>query len=281
MLRRSFLASLPAACLAAPAASSKVHVGCQTNAWNIDPGNIESFFNVLSTIQRIGFEGFETGFRNLQPQFGDPQKARERIKESGLRFFGIHVFLKSYDPRTAVGPYDLLTSVADGGKALGAERLIVSGASTPEPEALTRKAKALNRIGEYSRARGLALAYHNHGPEFSNNYAQIEGLLRETDPALFHLVVDAGHVLRAGANPVDFFNRHSDRIVGFHLRDSKNGKEAPLGEGDYQWKPLAEAIRNKNWRGWLLSEEERVTGEKPGEAATRPAREAIRRIFGP
>ena len=35
-----------------------------------------------------------------------------------------------------------------------------------------------------------------------------------------------------------------------------------------------------NWNGWLLAEEERLSGEKPGETATRPARETIRRIFG-
>jgi len=42
----------------------------------------------------------------------------------------------------------------------------------------------------------------------------------------------------------------------------------------------AAAIRAANWSGWLLAEEERLSGEKPGETAARPARETIHRIFG-
>ena len=40
------------------------------------------------------------------------------------------------------------------------------------------------------------------------------------------------------------------------------------------------ACAHAKWTGWVLAEEERLSGEKPGEAAIRPAREAIRRIFG-
>jgi inosose dehydratase len=259
---------------------AKLRVGCQTNAWSIEPENLDSLLHALEVIKQIGFEGFETGFRNLQDQFAQPAAARESLKRSGLRFFGIHIFLLSYDEQTSIAPWDLLKQVADGGAALGAERLIVSGASTPNPAPLSRKAEALNRIGRYCHEKGLGFGYHNHQAEFQRDGFQIQGLLRETDAATVHLVVDAGHAVEGGANIAEFFAANSRRIDGLHLRDARAGQEVPLGTGDYDWRPLAAAIRTANWNGWLLAEEERLSGEKPGETATRPARETIRRVFG-
>jgi inosose dehydratase len=279
MSRRVLLIGAPTAALAAKSGAT-AHVGCQTNAWPIEPKDLSSLLHVLGVMKQIGFEGFETGFRNLQDQFAQPADARAFLKKSALRFFGIHIFLLSYDKQTSIAPWDLLKQVADGGASLGAERLIVSGASTPDPAALSRKAEALNRIGKYCREKSLGFGYHNHHVEFQQNGFQIQGLLRETDPETIHLVVDAGHAVEGGANIAEFFTANSRRIDGMHLRDARAGQEVPLGQGHYDWHPLATAIRAANWNGWLLAEEERLSGEKPGETAARPARETIRRVFG-
>jgi sugar phosphate isomerase/epimerase len=274
--RRSLLLGLPALARA----EGKVHVGSQTNAWPIDPKNLNSLTDVLATLKRLEFEGFETGFRNLQPHFERPKEVRARLHDSGLRFFGIHIFLLAYDPQTSIAPWELLQSVADGGAALGAERLIISGASTPDPAALGRKAKAMDRIAKYCRDKGLKFGYHNHDAEFRENGKQIEELLHQTDAALVHLVLDAGHALEGGAKVSGFFAKYSGRIDGMHFRDARQHKEVPLGQGEYDWRPLAAAVQSADWDGWVLTEEERLSGEKPGEAAIRPAREAIRRLFG-
>ena len=65
-----------------------------------------------------------------------------------------------------IAPFELLREVADGGAGLGAERLIVSGGSTPEAAALSRKVGGINRIARYCHEKGLRFAYHNHGAEF-------------------------------------------------------------------------------------------------------------------
>jgi inosose dehydratase len=125
----------------------------------------------------------------------------------------------------------------------------------------------------------MKLGYHNHDAEFRENGRQIEALLRETDPALLRLILDAGHAQEGGAHVAEFFTEHAGRIDGIHLRDARQGNEVPLGQGDYDWRPLAAAVVSAKWDGWVLAEEERLSGEKPGEAAIRPAREAIRRVF--
>ena len=62
-----------------PRLNSGVRLGAQTNAWTIDPLNLDSFLAVLSDIKRIGYAGFETGFSNLSHQFDAPKEARQKI----------------------------------------------------------------------------------------------------------------------------------------------------------------------------------------------------------
>ena len=292
--RRTFLAALPLGAMSVPAllASPKkagVKFGCQTNAWRIDPRDFSQVLNVLTTLKELGFDGFETGFRNLQPQFGNIAAARAQIEKIGLQFFGCHIFLDKYDDQTQTAPMDLVKTIADGAAAFGAQRLILSGGGLikdgkVEAEAVKRKAAGLNAAAQYCQSKGLKLAYHNHGPEFQNNGLEIEGLYKHTDPALVDFLTDCGWAWRGGINVPAFFARHHKRMIGLHLRDFKgdfkSDVQLPLGQGDFPLSQLASVIKQVNWQGWVLNEEERLNGDKPGAAAVAPAKAALDKVFG-
>jgi sugar phosphate isomerase/epimerase len=184
---------------------------------------------------------------------------------------------------------DLIKTVADSAAALGAQRLILSGAGLIKDgkvaaDALQRKAAGLNVAAKYCQAKGLRLAYHNHGPEFQNGGLEIEGLYKHTDPALVDFLIDCGWAWRGGMNVPEFFARHHKRIIGLHLRDFKgdfkSDVQVPLGQGDFPLRQLADVIKKVKWQGWVLNEEERLSGEKPGEAAVAPARATLKKFFG-
>ncbi len=261
-------------------AQAKPRAGCQTNAWRIDPNNLDSLTAVLARIQHHGYEGYETGFRNLQPHFENAAATRRALEKHNLEFLGCHIFLLEYDKDTAIAPADLIEQVIRGAAALGAKRLILSGASVRTTASLNRKAAALNATGKLARRHGLQLAYHNHDKEFLQGGEEIESMLRITDGDLLHLVMDAGHAWLAKADVPAFFRRHSARIDGMHLRDFRNDSQVPLGEGVNDLRPLAAAIGEKQWTGWLINEEERLNDGRPGDAAVEPARRHVRKIFG-
>ena len=281
--RRSFLQALTATAITVRSTLagefSKVKLGAQTNAWPIKPGDLSQLFDVLSKIKAYGFQGFETGFANLRAQFPSPADARQRIEDTGLEFFGIHIFLPQYDAETHVAPATLYEEVARGGAKLGAQRLILSGAPASDEAALTKKTEALNRAGRFAKSVGMRMvAYHNHAPEFANNGAEILGLVRNTNPSEVGLLLDAGHAYEAKADIPHFFEMHHRRIIGLHVRDYKNGEQVPLGSGTFPLRELAAAIDRANWQGWILCEEERLNA-KPGDAAMRPARNALFHVF--
>src|SRR5215470_726176 len=93
---------------------AKVHPGCQTNAWRIDANNFNSLLTVLDRIHYYGYEGFETGFRNVQSQFYNAASVRKAIEAHMLEFLGCHIFLLEYDKATSVAPTDLSDTVLAG-----------------------------------------------------------------------------------------------------------------------------------------------------------------------
>jgi sugar phosphate isomerase/epimerase len=275
--RRGFVGAAGATLLA----KSQVRVGCQTNAWRIDPKNFDSLLGVLDKLQKYGYQGYETGYRNVEGRFDRIAETRAALEKRGMEFLGCHIFLLQYDPSTLIAPADLIDRVVDGAAKLGAKRLILSGAAAKQDKAaLRRKAAALNAVGKKCKAKKLQLAYHNHDLEFLHKAEEMEEMLRLTDGETVHLMMDAGHAFHAGANIVQFFEQHSARIDGLHLRDFVKDEQVPLGQGTFDLKPLAEAIRRKRWTGWVINEEERLNDVKPGDTAVAPARQHLRKVFG-
>jgi len=292
MNRRQVLQTLSSIAVAAAAGrafalggsvtQANIQLGAQTNAWAIDPKNLDSFFSVLSQIKQVGYAGFETGFFNLINQFDSPKEAADRIAATSLTFFGIHIAIPfdKNDPATHLPPTTLYERVARGGRALGAQRLIFSGAPSVTEDDVKRKVDALNTAGRFAKSLGLGFAYHNHWWEFQSKVNEIETLYADTDPSAVSFLLDAGHAFRGGANVPDFLRRHSQRIVALHLRDYKNGHLVPLGQGTFPLAEVAAALRQIRWKGWAINEEEREDATKGELSFIEPAYQALHQAFG-
>jgi inosose dehydratase len=258
-----------------------IQFGAQTNAWAIDPKNLDSFFDVLGQIKRVGYAGFETGFFNLKNHFASPKDAAQRIAATGLVFYGIHVFIPfdKVDPATLLPALSIYEQAAQGGKALGAQRLILSGAPAVTEQDLDRKIRALNTAGKFADNLGLGFAYHNHWGEFQSKIDEIETLYQRTNPSVVSFLLDAGHAWHGGANVPEFLRKHSQRIVGIHLRDAKDGHPVPLGEGTFPLAEVAATLKELRWQGWVINEEEREDGTKAGLRFIEPAFKAMQGAF--
>ena len=258
-----------------------IRFGVQLNAFPIDPKRFETFLDTLGQVKQIGYQGFESSFRNVSEQFAAPEKARRAIARTGLTFFGIHVFLPTemYDAATAIAPPSVYEPIVHGGVALGAKHLILSGAPAADAAQLKRKIAALNAAGRYARGAGITAAYHNHWPEFESKIGEIEALYTLTDPSLVSFVLDAGHAFRGGANVPEFIRAHAGRIIGFHLRDYKNGRLVSLGRGTFPLAQVASTIKQIGWKGWVENEEEREDLSKTGMEVIAPAYKALKEAF--
>ena len=263
-----------------------IRFGVQLNAFPIDPKRFETFTATLAQVKQIGYQGFEAGFRFVSEQFAAPEMARRSIERTGLTFFGIHIFFPDnlYDQTTRIAAASVYEPVARGGAALSAKHLILSGASAQNADQLKAKIEALNTAGRFALSTGLTAAYHNHWWEFESKIGEpqkteIEALYTQTDPELVHFVLDAGHAYHGGADVPAFIRAHSQRIIGFHLRDFKNDQYVELGTGDFPLHQVAATIEQIGWKGWVENEEERADHSQAGVKVIAPAYKAMREAF--
>jgi len=260
---------------------SGIRFGVQLNAFPIDPQNFQSLLDTLAVAKKVGYEGFECSYLNVQAHFGDPQPARRKIGQSGLAFFGVHIFMDTpmYDRATCVAPASVYEPVALGGAALAAKYLILSGAPAADAEQLQQKIAGLNAAGAYCKQAGLGLAYHNHALEFTSTIHEIETLYMQCDPKLVSFLLDAGHAYEGGADVPAFLRRHWQRIVGIHLRDIMDGRLVSLGQGTFPLAAVAFTLKDVRWKGWMETEEEREDHSKRGLEVIAPAYQAMKEAF--
>lgn len=263
--------------LQAPAA--RVLFGAQTNAFAIQPTRFDTFLDALSQIRSLGYDGFETGFINLRSQAKNLPAARKQIEASGLTFLGIHIFLPEYDPQTNIAPRAFYETVGHHGADTGAQRLILSGAPAVTPDEVKRKADALNAAGDFAATLGLKLAYHNHWWEAKYHALELEVLYAGTDPAKVSFLMDIGHASRTDLDLPSFVQKHASRLTGLHFRDFVNGKQVPLGQGEFPLKQVAGALKQVNWQGWVINEEEREGGTKLGRAVLETSLQSLKGEF--
>ena len=262
---------------------SSIRVGAQTNAYAIQPNEPSSFIAALEQLRGIGFEGFETGFRNVAAFFAAPEETRSKIAALGLTFFGVHIFMQrsAYDPQTLIAPRSVYEPIARGGKALGAQNVIVSGAPALSAEQLQTKVAGLDAAGRYCQDKGIGFAYHNEEPDSGSQLNELDVLYAKTSPSHVRFVLDAGHLFNVGGDVVAFIRLYHSRIVGLHLRDYKNRQQVVLGSGDLPLRQIGQTLHAMNWSGWVEAEEERLDGVKHGDSYLRPAYAALKEAFLP
>jgi inosose dehydratase len=145
---------------------------------------------------------------------------------------------------------------------------------------------------------------HHHAGTFLETPSEIDRLLEETDPTLVNLLLDTGHAVFGGDDPLDLVRRHGDRIRYVHLKDVRGdelqrvredgivmseawarGVFCPLGEGVVDFPRLVEGLRGRGYDGWLIVEQDVVPDAAgrlvpdPGTSA-RQSREYLREHVG-
>ena len=294
--RRTFLAKLggiglgittliQTGCSAVPKMMART--ACQTNAWPISNG-MEGLVPVLETIKSLGFQGYETSFRNVQEAFSNPEPARAKLEATGLEFVGMHIAGPSlYEPETSIPSFAFLKEMADGASVLGAEYLILSGRGVAldgqlDRAALERKTDALLKIGEYCQSKGVKLTYHHHVDDFLLGGAELDDILERSDPDLFSVWLCTNSAIEAEVDLVDYFLHRHERIAGIHVKDTRDDRQVILGQGVLDGAALAEKLQKAAWSGWLLVEEERGRYRKewPGTPAVKEARQHMKQVFG-
>lgn len=175
--------------------------------------------------------------------------------------------------------------------ARGLTRRQVSGHVQPE-DAMTdaefaQFASTLNKVGEITLRYGVRSCFHNHVGSVIETREEIDRLFALVDPALVFQGPDIGHLVWAGADPLQFCRDYANAIKTVHIKDiapdvlargvaeawdygtfSDHGIFAELGEGCVDFPALFDVLFANGFSGWVIVETDRTTKPTALESAT-------------
>jgi len=260
-------------------------------------GKAAGFKQVLDEIRETGYKGTELGDWGFMPVV--PSELRKELDKRSLSMVGAFVpaFLKDMSKHatgaeTAVktaklmadaGFPDAFIVLADENGSVK-ERTSNAGRVTSSM-GLTKKewkvfAKGADLVAREVKARtGLRTVFHHHCAGYVETPGEIDKLLSLTDPSLVGLVLDMGHYMFGGGDPLQAMKKHKNRIWHIHFKDCHpeiagksrkegwdyfksvaNGVFCELGKGSVNFRAIVKELHKWNYSGWIVVEQDVLPG---------------------
>ena len=132
----------------------------------------------------------------------------------------------------------------------------------------------LNQLAKYTLSHGMQLAYHHHMGTIVQIEEEVDKLMAMTNKDL-GLVLDTGHLIYAGSDPLKVYEKYSDRVLHIHCKDVRgaalddslkadssflnsvlNGVFTVPGDGDFDFPGLFKMVSDNEYSGWIVVEAE-------------------------
>jgi inosose dehydratase len=151
-------------------------------------------------------------------------------------------------------------------------------------EELKTQAAALKRLGAGLKEIGLRLGIHHHTPEMRNGAREFHSNFKLTPPAVVGFCYDVHWVYRGGVQPSDCLKQYSDRVVSWHLRQSRDQIWwEDLAPGDIDYLAVAKFARTNRLAPYYTVELAIENGTKITRSVVenhRRSRDYVRQVFG-
>jgi inosose dehydratase len=278
-------------------------------------GKAAGFELVLNEIRETGYQGTELGDWGFMPSV--PSELRKELDKRSLSMVGafVPVFLKDRSKHAAgteiavrtaklmadAGYPDAFIVLADENGSVK-ERTLIAGRVSPSMGLTDDEwkvfAEGTNLVAREVKTRtGLRTVFHHHCAGFVETPGEIDSLLAFTDPSLVGLVLDMGHYMFGGGDPLNALKKHSGRIWHIHFKDCHpaiaaksrtegwdyfksvgNGVFCELGKGSVDFPAIVEELNAQKYSGWIVVEQDVLPGMGNPKVCAQRNREYIKSL---
>lgn len=271
--------------------------------------NVPGPDELLAEIAGAGYEGTELG----PPGYlGDGDALNARLRRNGLELTGGWCPIRFSEPASLdddLGELERTLSLFEAAGATAAHPVFGDGGSEArranpgrgkddpslclDDAGWRRFADGLKRAEEIVRRRGFEPTFHAHTATFVECPEEIDRLLEVSD---IGLLVDTGHLLVGGSDPVEAMREWGTRVNYVHVKDARidvvegvvadgagaleawrRGIFCELGSGDVDLDAFFGALRDVAYAGWVVVEQDRIPRDDEPLAEAAEAQKRNRR----
>lgn len=268
---------------------NKVKLGIAPIAWTNDDmpdlGAENTFEQCVSEMALAGFTGCEVG--NKYPR--DTAVLKKALELRGMQicnaWFSSFLTTKPYEEveKDFIEHITFLKEM--GAKVVGMSEQGHSIQGTVKPifeakyvmndEEWDTLCTGINKLGKVAKDMGIKLCFHHHMGTVVQTEEEIDRLMANTDPELFGLLFDCGHLAYCGEDYMSVLNKYADRIRHVHLKDIRPEKVEQVkrehlsflqgvrlgtftvpGDGVIDFKPIFDVLEKTGYEGYVLVEAE-------------------------
>ncbi len=268
---------------------NKVKLGIAPIAWTNDDmpdlGAENTFEQCISEMALAGFTGCEVG--NKYPK--DTAVLKKALDLRGMQicnaWFSTFLTTKPYEEteKEFIKHITFLkemgakvVGVSEQGHSIqGTDLSIFDDKYVMNDEEWAMLCTGLNKLGKVAKDMGITLTFHHHMGTVVQTAAEIDRMMENTDPELFNLLFDSGHLAYCGEDYMYVLKKYINRIKHVHLKDIRpdviadvkakgesflqgvrKGTFTVPGDGVIDFAPIFEVLAENNYEGYVLVEAE-------------------------
>ena len=148
---------------------------------------------------------------------------------------------------------------------------------------LQTQGAALKALGTGLKELGMRLGIHHHTPEFRSGGREYHYNFRNSPAGLVDFCYDVHWAYRGGVMPMDALNEYGDRVVSWHLRQSRNKIWwEDLAPGDIDYAAVASVAQKRKLPPYYTVELAIENGTKITRGVVenhRRSRDYVREVF--
>ena len=256
-----------------------------------------AYGQVLDEMRAAGYDGTELGDWGFMPT--DPPLLASALALRQLQMIGAFVPVALADPHAHAAGLDTAVRTARLMRDAGARDAFIvlsddnarvavreqhAGRITPTESLSPRQwvtfARGATQIAQAVRDQtGLRTVFHPHCGGYVETPWEIDALMGHTDAAHLGLLIDTGHILYGGGDPLAVLAKHADRVWHVHVKDCDARVAAQaraaglgylqavrgqlfceLGNGAVDFRSVVDALRQMQYDGWVVVEQDVFPG---------------------
>ncbi len=253
-----------------------VKFGCQTYTWQMSfERYVGKMPHILDVLTQAGYAGVEPETCMLGSYYDDPGLLAKELGSRDLELAALTLALPWAHER------ETDEERAEAAKAIrylkhfpGTLLVLCQLPGADRSDLRLRQQNVIaciNTVAERAAGEGIACAFHPNSPEGSvfRIREDYEMLMDNIVPEFLGFAPDAGHIAKGGMDVLEVFKAYRRHIRHVHFKDiGSNGKWASMGEGVIDFPTVVKFLRETDYNGWIIVEEESSRAESHPDEVT-------------